>query len=414
LIYLLLAPAALGASWSAPRTIQDSKTSFPHPFSVAAGADGTLAVIFRHRGDFPTKATVHVAVRRHGRWLATRTVSAPRGGAAQPRVAVDRSGRVLAVWVRPTRVRGNTNFGPYLVEARMTDSRGRWGRIVTVGKSAHFFESSPGIAFDARGDATVVWRGYRRVGRHPVDTIQAAYRPAGGRFRSARSVPSTSRVGRLEPVVAMSPSGRAYLAWTVGTQQPFIQAAQRLKNGSWSAPRRISPAPASKPQIAVASDGSVVVAWREASIDTEGNGIQRGGVGARIATSDFIFGEVQHVADARTSSLQLVATPAGETLVAWSDSDEAAGNLRYAVRASGGAFAAPADVPGGHPGVVTTLADGTAIAFWGRDGIHAATRPPHGDFGAPETIAPTGIFPAAAGGAVVWLDGELLKIATRS
>ena len=348
LLSVVLAPPAFAASWSPPRTVQNSRTSFPHPYSVAAGRDGTIAVIFRYGGDFPAKATVFVAVRRDGRWLPTRMVSAPRGGAAQPRVGVDAHGHVLAVWARPTSVSGNTPRGPYRIEARMTGAGERWGPIVTIGTSAHFFESSPGIAFDARGDATVVWRGYRRLGRHNQDVTQAAYRPAGGRFGRATTLPSVRGLGGATPAVAMSPGGRAYVAWASALGEPFIEVATRSRAGRWSRARRISRQPASEPQIAVASDGRVVVAWREAGFDSEGNGIQRGDVGAAIGTAAGTFGGPQHIADANTSGVQLATSPAGETVLAWSDSDESGGNLRYAVRPSGGRFGAAQDVPGAH------------------------------------------------------------------
>jgi hypothetical protein len=71
-------------------------------------------------------------------------------------------------------------------------------------------------------------------------------------------------------------------------------------------------------------------------------------------------------------------------------------------------------VPGVRAGVLSTLADGTVLAFWGHDGVHTVTRPPYGDFGAAETIPPTGRLPAAADGTVVWLDSQRLKISTRS
>jgi hypothetical protein len=157
-----------------------------------------------------------------------------------------------------------------------------------------------------------------------------------------------------------------------------------------------------------------VVAWREAGFDSEGDGIQRGDVGAAIRTAAATFGGPQHVADADTSGVQLATGAAGETVLAWSDSDESGGNLRYAVRPSGGQFGAAQDVPGAHAGVLSTLADGTVLALWGRDGIHAVTRPPHADFGQAEMLSPTGHFPAAADGAVMWLDSEVLKISIRS
>jgi hypothetical protein len=410
-VAIAVAAPAGAATWSAPVTVAGSHTSFPHPFSVASGADGTIAVIFRHRGDFPDRATVLVAVRRPGgRWEKTRTVSDTRFGAAQPRVAVDPRGRVLAVWARPSSRRGALR-GPYLIQARSEDAHGHWGPLVTLGASAHFFESSPGIAFDAHGDATVVWRGYRRVGSRIRDVIKAAYRPAGGRFGAAASVSPATTAARSGPVVAMSPGGRSYVAWTTGVDEPAVDAAARSRAGRWGAPQRLSTTKASEPRIAVASDGAVVVAWREAAVDTEGNGTQAGGVGAAIGTPAGSFSAPQHVADAQTSGVLLVAAPTGETLLAWDSTGDT--GFSYAVRAGGGGFGAARQVPGAHADALALLARGATVAFWSEDGVHASVRPAGGDFATARAISPTGSFPAAApGGAVVWLDDSVLRIAT--
>ena len=115
--------------------------------------------------------------------------------------------------------------------------------IVTIGTSAHFVESSPGVAFDARGDAIVVWRGYRRVGRHNQDVTQAAYRPAGGRFGRVTSLPSVRGFGGATQAVAISPGGRAYVAWASALVKPFIEVATRSRAGRWSNARRVSRQP---------------------------------------------------------------------------------------------------------------------------------------------------------------------------
>jgi hypothetical protein len=111
------------------------------------------------------------------------------------------------------------------------DRPGHWGAIVTLGTSAHFFESSPGIAFDGRGDATVAWRGYTHVGRRVRDVIRAAYRPAHGRFGRAGAISPAGTGARSQPVVAMNLRGRSYVAWTTGIENPSIDVAARDLRG---------------------------------------------------------------------------------------------------------------------------------------------------------------------------------------
>jgi len=406
----LCAPAlASGVTWTSPRTVQASKTSFQHPFSVARGGDGTIAIVFRHRGDRPDRATVHVAVRTpSGRWRRTRTVSDPRYGAAQPRIAVDARGRVLVVWARPSSRSGSAR-GPFLVVARAATSSGRWGSIVAVGRSAHFFEVSPGVAFDAHGNAIVAWRGYRRVGRRIRDVVQASYRRVDGKFTRAVDISPTTTTFRVDPVVAMSPGGRAYVAWASGIERPHVDVAVRTRAARWLPARRVSDVPASEPKLTVGADGAAVVAWREADVDTEGNGVQSGGVGAAVETGPGKFGAPLHLADARTSGVLLASAQTGETILAWENS--AADGLHYAIRSAGEAgFGSPQVASQVHAGALVVLDDGSTVAYWSDRGIKASLRPGGGGFGRAQQVSTGGLFPAAApGGAVTWLEGDVLR-----
>jgi len=146
-------------------------------------------------------------------------------------------------------------------------------------------------------------------------------------------------------------------------------------------------------------------------VDTEGDGIQSGGVGAAIGTATGSFSAPQHVADTRTSNVLAAASPSGETVLAWGSADDAA--LGYAVRPAGGAFGPARAAPGFRAGALTAGGDGTVLAVWSDGGIQAAARPPQGDFAGPETISASGAFPVAAGRAVVWLAGDVLRISLR-
>jgi hypothetical protein len=176
----------------------------------------------------------------------------------------------------------------------------------------------------------------------------------------------------------------------------------------------VSSTKASEPRIAVAFDGTIVVAWREAAVDTEGNDAQVGGVGAAIAPRTGMFAAAQHVADVRTSAPLLAISPSGEIVLAWDESESA--GFSYAIRVGTGGFGAPQQVPGAHADALAILSDGCAVAYWAQNGngIRAITRPVGGQFGAPQTVSATCMFPTTApGGAVAWLDldASVLKFA---
>ena len=392
------APPPRGVAVSAPRPLPRDVRA---PAAVAAGRDGTLAVL---SGPDPGEGAVsplYVAVKRpDGRWRPTRRVSGPTFGAHTARVAVDALGGVTVAWVAACRLDNSSSCAPQsFYKARSMTPAGRWGPIDTLGRAG--FDPPLEIAAETRGGASVAWEtsGGVAVARHA----------AGRRFGRAVHF---ERSGRGAPALATSATRRAYLAFATtppgepprDVPQPFVAVAVRGRDGRWSEAQRVSPRPAAQPALSVASDGAVVVAWRESSFDAD-DFPRAGGVGAAVGTADGRFAPAHHVADARTLAVRLASGRTGATVLTWSsESLDESGILRYAARAAKATRFAPARrIPGTETKVtdstVAMLDDGTALLVaphGSRFGIYLAVRPPGGVFGRARRIVPRGLWPVLA------------------
>ena len=408
---LLVAATPAHAAWSPPRAIPGAGAA-TLPSDVAVGADGTVAVVFLDG------TRVHVVVRRGGRWRGPAVVSRPGGhGASSPRVAVDASGRVLAAWVRTTsRGRGPTR-GPYRVEARSRTRDGRWGAVRELGISGHFRETGLDVAMNARGDAVIAWRGIHKLRRHNVDATAVAVRRGHGRFSSARVL--HGGLSAAQQAAAIDARGTAHVVWTAGALQsrPQVRYARR-GSSRWTQPRRVGSPPASEPAIAVDERGTPAIFWRAAPVDSEGAGVQSGGVFTRTIGASGAWGSAVTVAREPAHEVVATAVPStGEVAALWR-SEPGEDGLSVATSADG--FAARARLDAGRPvapvppGLAATAA-GDVLAAWSPpfgaaapSGVRAAVRPARASFGPVETVSPTGLYPrlAAAGdqAVAVWLQ----------
>ncbi len=365
---------------------------------VAARSDGTL-VFFSGR----------IAIRRpDGRWNKTRALTDPAYAILSARVVVDPLGSITVAWIRSCRLSAAPDCGarPF-IQARSATPSGRWGPIETLGRAG--WDPALAIAPEAGGGATVAWEANNavNVARHHV----------GQRFGRAVSFTRNGPEDGGVTALATSADGRAYVAFATAPRseleqdrpESYVEVAARDRTGHWRAPRQVSGHPAAQPRITVAADGTVVVAWRESSFNSD-DMPRYGGVGAAIGTADGSFGPPLHVADAGTTGLLLAAAPTGETVLAWSTPMDVRGPVDYAVRAaSATAFSAARRAPGTSAdlaphqdalqGALATLADGTTL-FAGpdgwHDGIRLAIRPPGGRFARARLILPGAYSPTIA------------------
>ena len=389
------APAHAHAAWTPSATIT---TRGAVQFDLAMGADGTAALAWVDGG-------VRVSVKRPGRaWSAARRLSDGRSLVTGPTLAVDGHGDVLAAWVQssPPGPHRATIVGPLTIRAAIRHGS-TWGASRQVGVTSHFFTAAPDLAANARGDAVLVWRGLQpgRGGRR-VEAIQSALRSPGAGFGGAQTASRPGpRRGLSGQVVALDARGTAHVAWT-DDSGPVVRLATRPRGaqGRWGTPRTLGASPASNPAIAVTSDGTAIVAWHAAGVDSEGNGLQSGALDTAALSASGTLAPVQQISAAHTRTYRLATGPAGVALLTFV-ADGGAGGLQTATRPAGGPFAAPLGLPQITPdafaGGAAYLGDGTALGAWGQNGrVRVFDAAAGGTFGTTAQLDRAGLYPRIA------------------
>ena len=402
-LILALGAAPAGAAWTKPRSLRDSTGVAALP-RVAMGLNSTVAVAFVRDG-------VRVAVRRAGGEMAPTTlVSSDRRAVSSPDVAISGRGDILVVWAQARSLRLPLE-APYRVRAiTYTPGRG-WGRARTLGTTPYFESATPRVVANARGDAAITWRcGHEGVLGTSEDAICVTVRRAGHRFGEVRELRQSSGTESAQhQQVAVGPRGTVHVAWT-RMPGPVIQYAYRDASGRWRSTRRtLSNVPASRPRMAAAADGALVVAWHEAPIASMGSEVVYGALGGTVRSRAGTFTAPRTISPVPIFEPEIAAAPSGEVLLAWSTPRgvEPAlpdwNDVHWAARpprtttfgepviASGLVDGTPSFAPTGRLGFVNS---GEALlAVGGPAGVRVMTRSPSGAFSRVELVDADGDVP---------------------
>jgi hypothetical protein len=232
-------------------------------------------------------------------------ISTPAYLSTDPRVAMDRDGDALVVWVR----KGQDYPYQYQLEMRARSRDGAWGPIVALSAPGQV-PASPTLAVDDDGDAVVAWRSFdgndHRVNARRVSRT-GTLGPLG--------VLSESGVDALGTAVAVDPDGDAVVAWAESQSDGAqIPKARRFgRDGSLSPEIVLStnPTRAETPAVAIDREGDAVVAWANDWV-----------VQARTLSVSGTLGEVETVsADLspidRHFRAQVTVDRDGDALVTW-------------------------------------------------------------------------------------------------
>jgi hypothetical protein len=403
---LVVSSASAASSWSPPRELSDAHSA-PLNLGAAAGlAPSGDAVVLWHAEDGVTAA---IRERGHNfgspRAIAGSTLSMPD---LRPQLAFDAKGAALAVWSyfepHPRYVEDgyavDYTFG---LRVASRSAGARFGRAQTLTDKLDA-DPSADVAFDKSGNAVVIWTD--EAGMH------AAAREAGKRrFGHAQVIGQT----HADPQVTVSSSGHATAAWAaeshgawrvgasasrgipafgatvtlkipgLGKAKPVIGVdARSAITAAWSDDGRVMAATcgasgdcgpakalsrageqASDPKVAVAADGTAVVAWQSPD-----------GVSAALRRRHGTFrspGRLASLKDGeKATDLTVAVGPEGDAAALWLvDSDQGErvlAALRHGPRARfSTASPLTAVVPGAHwsdPQVVVGE-QGDAVAVWG-------------------------------------------------
>jgi len=396
----LLAPAA---GYAAPAWIPAAGLSVAGQNAVqpqiAIDATGR-AVAMWLQSDGPD-ARVKAAVRTGEDWTAAVTLSAAGASAAQPRVVLTPGGGAVALWQRAG-----------VPQSAAMAADGSWGAPVDLSGSGSEYAA---IAIGPSGEVLAAWT--RWIGSSP--RVEAAARAADGTWGAPVALSAGGRHA-FDPRVAVDPSGRAVVVWndTAGSDSYRVRAASRSADGAWGPPEALSAdgGNAYMPRVALDASGRALAVWER----HDGSGYR-----AQAATrdADGAWGAPATISGADALyDVHLAAAPSGAAVVLWTVWDGAR-RIRAASRTADGVWGPAATIsePGGSAvePVVAIAPSGAATAAWRRPAggvqvVEVAHRSPEGSWSAPEARsagARYGAQPAVAldgegAVAVAWAEGD--------
>lgn len=185
--------------WGAPTDIADGEEGGDP--QIALDAHGDTLVVWTDNGG--GGAALRGAYRpAGGEWQAPVAISAGGEEVQFPRLALDAQGDALVAWGGDTNAAG----GYERVKVAYRPAGGGWEAATALSENGG--NASPGaVAFDQQGNAVVIWQ--RQSGSE--DSIQAAYRPAGGAWEAPASL-SESGTSSFDPAVVLDAEGEATAA----------------------------------------------------------------------------------------------------------------------------------------------------------------------------------------------------------
>jgi hypothetical protein len=392
------APVDLSTSGHDARFAQAAFDASGNALAVWQGFDGTSFVAqsaFRPAG---------------GAFAAPLDLSATGHNAADPQVAFDGSGNALAVWDR-------SNGTSSIVQGAFRPATGTFAAPVDISVAGVAGRDAfdPQVAFDATGNALAVWE--RSNGTNQI--VQAAFRPAGGAFAAPVDL-SASGLGGEDarfPQVAFDASGNALVVWerSNGTNE-VVQSAFRPAGGAFAASVDLSTSGqnASDPQVAFDASGNALAVWEHPA--GTGDLVQ---AAFRPAGGAFAASVDVSASGGNAFGPQVAFDPSGNALAVWRRFNGTKNIVQAAFRPAGGPFAAPVDVSTSGQNAadpqVAFDASGNALAVWDRSNgtnliAQAAFRPAGDAFAAPvdlsaggqDALAPQVAFDPSGNALAVW------------
>ena len=275
-------------------------------------------------------------------WNPTRRLSPFGTTSNSPRAAIDQSGAAIVVWTLST-----SEFFSVVQAAVRLGPNAPWSQPLQVSPQGEW-ASGGEVAFDGQGQATVVWSN----NTHEIVQGRTWIAPTNTWTESEQISTDTPWSG---PLIAVSPSGRAIVAWSAHRGFDYVvHASIRPSRGA---------------------------AWGpEQALSTQGN----------ASVSD------------------IVIDPSGQAIVMWDRFLSTIDYLEVATLPAGSLVWGPPETlssPGtsGHNGKVDIASDGTAFAAWQRDvqlqqvGIDASIRgPTDSEWSTAEPIAEHAFVPMLA------------------
>lgn len=247
-LLFLLPHSALKASWSSPVSISVASPT-ANASQVAANLNGNAVAVWE-RSDGLNTIIQAAMLQSDGTWSAPVNLSAAGQNALLPQIAINSSGNAVAVWQRSDGL--NT-----IVQAATLQFGGSWSAPVDLSVAGQDADK-PQIAINSSGKAVAVW--IRSDGAN--DIVQAATSQFGGSWTAPDDLSAAGDSADV-PQIAINSSGNTVAIWQRFSGASIVQAATLQFGGSWSSPVDLSVGGQSalSPQVAIGPNGNVVAVW---------------------------------------------------------------------------------------------------------------------------------------------------------
>jgi hypothetical protein len=277
----------------------------------------------------------------------------------------------------------SAQFG--LGAAAATDATGATTVLITGSGAPKLLERQPGAGWPAatrlpgdprgvkgpvvsaagQGALGIAWR-VDKPRRY--SGIQAEVRDPGGALSMPIDVAGTDAGGVRHPALAVDQAGDALLAYNTDTRKNHlslrgaIAVTYRPAHGSFSTPVVVDDQPSQPPVVALAPDGTGIVAWT------------RNGHAHAVSITRRELGKVKAVAAVKgVDNLAVAASPGGEPTIAWSGSRNSSRLYElHALRRFAGRAFGPVRVVARTRAYISSLAlaadeTGNTTAAWSED-----------------------------------------------
>jgi hypothetical protein len=247
-----------GSGWGTPELIQSSNADEGTAPQIAMDASGNALAVWSQSGGSVAGIWSNRYVAGSG-WGTAVKIETETGVAHPPQIAVDRNGNALAVWAQ-SRGTSGTIFD---IWSNGYIAGSGWGTatLIETGNPGHAFW--PQVAFDTSGNALAVWSENDGT-RYNIGSNR--YIPGTGWGTDV--VIETDNAGHAaESQIAFDASGNALVVWkqSDGTRNN-IWSNRYIVGSGWSTAALIETedtGDADLPQIAFDASGNALAVWRQ-------------------------------------------------------------------------------------------------------------------------------------------------------
>jgi hypothetical protein len=253
-------------------------------------------------------------------WTPAALIETGSGSASSPRIAVDPSGNVMAVWVQSDGTTSNIYANRYAAGSG-------WG-TATLLETSDMPADSPQIAADSNGNFIAVWRQAWKTVNGALYGIHANRYVVGTGWGAAATVYEDITRGDVtangDAQIGVAPNGNAVVVWSVydwSWNHTSVRANRYEVGAGWTGVTNLSTEAvraAYSPEVALDSAGNAIVVWSQDSGTSSVQGIKavRYAVGTGWQTPVPI--EPATIAETRTGSAPQIAFDLnGNAIAVW-------------------------------------------------------------------------------------------------